>query len=351
MLELLTATFAADNFSLRDDWEEIKRQFASEEVLKTVQSDDFLQAITLLATMQRRREFVASSSGTERAPAVSCKRKEILKLKLEDYLAQRDAVVAGFLQAGKFLRMQRIFTSRDLPYRTQIVPLATTFAILRDGAENDTVRQMLSHWFWCGVFGELYGSAVESRFAKDVPELVEWARGGTEEPKTVREASFARSRLQELTSRRSATYNGIFALMMRDGCMDFRSGQPIDITTYYDENVDIHHIFPGRWCQEHIDGQTSARYRTAVDSIINKTPIAARTNRMIGGNAPSVYLDRNERIDPDRLSEILRSHVIDPAALRADDFGSFYEHRMEEILRRIEAAMGKSVIREERGSA
>lgn len=354
VFELLTATFAADNFSLRDDWEAIRRQFASEEVLKKVQSDDFLQAITLLATIQRRREFGASGSGSERAPAISCKRKDILKLKLADYQAHRDAVVAGFLQAGKFLRMQRIFTSRDLPYRTQIVPLAATFAILGDGAENDTVRQMLSRWYWCGVFGELYGSAVESRFAKDVPELVEWARGGTEEPTTVRDASFARSRLEELTSRRSAAYNGIFALMMRDGCMDFRSGQPIDITTYYDENVDIHHIFPRKWCQEHMDGQNLAWYRIAVDSIINKTPIAARTNRMIGGNAPSVYLDRierNEHIDPARLDEILGSHIIDPAALRTDDFGSFYERRMEEILRRIEAAMGKSVIREERGSA
>lgn len=352
VFELLTATFAADNFSLRDDWEELGQQFASEEVLKKIQSDDFLQAITLLATIQRRREFVASGSGSERAPAISCKRKDILKLKLEDYLKHRDAVVSGFLQAAKFLRMQRIFTSRDLPYRTQIVPLAATFAILKDEAENDTVRQMLSRWYWCGVFGELYGSAVESRFAKDVPELVEWVRGGMDEPTTVRDASFSRSRLEELTSRRSAAYNGIFALMMRDGCMDFRSGQPIDITTYYDENVDIHHIFPKKWCQEHPDGQNPAWYRTAVDSIINKTPIAARTNRMIGGNAPSIYLnriERNEHIDAGRLDEILGSHVIDPADLRVDDFMSFYEHRREEILRRIEAVMGKSVIREERG--
>ncbi|MDD3621871.1 MAG: DUF262 domain-containing protein [Methanofollis sp.] len=350
VFELLTATFAADNFSLRDDWEKVRSQFASKKVLENIKSDDFLQVITLLATMQRRRKFEGARSGPERAPAISCKRKDILKLELSDYQAHRDEAVAGFLQAAKFLRMQWIYSARDLPYQTQIIPLAATFAILKDKAENDTVRQKLSRWYWCGVFGELYGSSVESRFAKDVPELVRWVLEGADEPTTVHDASFARSRLEELKTRRSAAYKGIFALMMREGCMDFRSGQPIDVTTYYDESVDIHHIFPKRWCKDHPDHEHPGGYQNAVDSIINKTPISACTNRKIGRKTPSVYLEeieRKEQIEPGRLDEILRSHVIDPAALRTDDFRSFYEHRCEEIIRRIEAAMGKSVIREE----
>lgn len=71
---------------------------------------------------------------------------------------------------------------------------------------------------------------------------------------------------------------------------------------------------------------------------------------MIGGNAPSEYLrriEKNEGIPAERLDQILRSHVIDPEALRNDDFWVFYDRRYEEILDRIEAAMGKPVIREE----
>jgi len=353
VFELLTATFAADNFLLRDDWRDISNRFTKEEVLRKIPSDDFLQAVTLLATMKRYREHVDGIDADGRAPAISCKRKDILKLKLEDYLEHRDTVVEGFLKAAKFLRMQKIFTGRDLPYRTQIVPLAATLAVLGDEADNDTVRKLLSRWYWCGVFGELYGSTIESRFAKDLPELIAWVRGG-DEPTAVKEATFSGARLEELTSRRSAAYKGIFALMMRDGCEDFRSGQPIDISSYYDENVDIHHIFPQKWCKEHADEQNLRGHWTAIDCIINKAPLSARTNRMIGGSAPSAYLQRiekNEGIPAERLDQILRSHVIDPAALRNDDFWAFYDRRYEEILDRVEAAMGKSVIREEAETA
>ena len=350
VFELLTATFAADNFSLRNDWKNIAEQFAKEDVLSKIPNDHFLQAVTLLTTMKRNREYIERRGDSDgRAPAISCKRKDILKLNLEDYLEHRDAVVDGFMKAAKYLRMQKIFTAHDLPYQTQIVPLAATFAVLGDEADNDTVRQLLSRWYWCGVFGELYGGAIESRLAKDLPELIAWIRGG-DEPTTVKDASFSGARLEELTTRGSAAYKGIFALLMRDGCEDFQTGQPIDITNYYDENIDIHHIFPQKWCSEHLDRAELARRKRAVDCIINKTPLSSRTNHMIGGHAPSVYLrriEKNEQIPAERLDQILRSHVIDPEALRNDDFWAFYNRRYEEILDRIEAAMGKPVIREE----
>jgi len=40
-------------------------------------------------------------------------------------------------------------------------------------------------WYWNGVFGELYSSAVESRYAKDFIEVPAWIKGGSE-PSTVR---------------------------------------------------------------------------------------------------------------------------------------------------------------------
>ena len=53
---------------------------------------------------------------------------------------------------------------------------------------------------------------------------------------------------------------------------------------YFDEAIDIHHLFPQKWCID--NGIEAGRY----NSIVNKTPLSARTNRMIGGNAPSDYL-------------------------------------------------------------
>jgi hypothetical protein len=51
VFELLTATFAADEFNLREDWMSIHAAMAAKNpVLKAVESTDFLQTVTLLAT-------------------------------------------------------------------------------------------------------------------------------------------------------------------------------------------------------------------------------------------------------------------------------------------------------------
>jgi hypothetical protein len=59
---------------------------------------------------------------------------------------------------------------------------------------------------------------------------------------------------------------------------------------------------------------------------VNKTAIDAHTNRRIGGNAPTKYLakiESQEGVDPSELDAILRSHDIDPVALRQDAFATF----------------------------
>jgi hypothetical protein len=71
VFELLTATFAADKFQLREDWEKREKKLKNLSVLGNIYITDFLQAVTLVATRQH-------PSGT-----VSCTRKDILNLKLE----------------------------------------------------------------------------------------------------------------------------------------------------------------------------------------------------------------------------------------------------------------------------
>jgi hypothetical protein len=130
---------------------------------------------------------------------------------------------------------------------------------------------------------------------------------------------------------------------MRSGCLDFRTGYAYDLQRYFEERTDIHHIYPQAWCKaKKIDAKRC-------DCVVNKTPISAVTNRKIGGNAPSVYLaglQKTAQIDPARMEDILRSHSIDPATLRADDFDRFFKARSEALLGKIEKAMGKAIARE-----
>jgi hypothetical protein len=322
VFELLTATFAADNFSLRDDWQKREGVFRQNPILSDLENTSFVEAITLLTTYH---------SGA----TVGCKRKDILKLTLQEYQTWADQVEKGFIETAKFLTEQKVFSRRDLPYTTQLVPLAAIFAELGTKAHSLSVRQKLARWYWCGVFGELYGAAVETRFAKDLPQVISWLGGGPE-PDTVKEAFFNPDRLLTLRTRISAAYKGIHVLLMREGGQDFLSGTPIDIQTYYNDNVDIHHIFPVDFCKNrNIDPELR-------DSIVNKTPLSSRTNKIIGGNAPSAYLDfleNNFNISPGTLDQILASHLIDAQALRNDDFDTFFEKRQAALLQKIRRAM------------
>ncbi|MBC7075382.1 MAG: DUF262 domain-containing protein [Syntrophomonadaceae bacterium] len=331
VFELLTATYAAENFQLRDDWVKRRKQIHEHKALRSIDSTDFLQAVTLLATYAQKQN--------DPKAAVSCKRKDILNLSLKDYKTYADTATAGFLKAAKFLHSQKIFDSRDLPYRTQVVPLAATMGYLKDKAENDGVKSKLARWYWCGVLGELYGSAVETRFARDFPELISWIGGKGSEPTTIQDANFTASRLYTLRTRNSAAYKGISALLLRNGGLDFRSGDPIDHQLYFDEKLDIHHIFPREFCRlNNIDPKRC-------DCIVNKTPLSAKTNRMIGGRAPSEYINRLQKsadIKQERMNKILESHLISPQAIRQNDFESFFNERMKNILSIIEKAMGKT---------
>jgi hypothetical protein len=117
-----------------------------------------------------------------------------------------------------------------------------------------------------------------------------------------------------------------------------KSGVPIDVQIYFDESIDIHHIFPKKWCER--NGIEAAVY----NSIVNKTPISAATNRTIGGSAPSAYLKRLQAragIDEMRMDGILRSHLIEPSLLRHDDFEGFFADRKKALIERIETVMGK----------
>lgn len=64
VFELLTATYAADDFNLRDDWARREKRLKQHRVLSSIQSDDLLQSVTLLATHARRMDTISHTSCT-----------------------------------------------------------------------------------------------------------------------------------------------------------------------------------------------------------------------------------------------------------------------------------------------
>ncbi len=343
VFELLTATFAADSFDLKANWEYIKGRFKEHKVLHNTGNTDVIQAVSLLTTYKRKMAKIAAGTAREELPAVSCKRKDLLNLALSDYESNAEPVADGFIRASKILVENHIYNARDLPYNTQLVPMAAILAILGDKIENAGNRNKLMRWFWCGVFGELYGSANETRYALDVIQVVDWIESNGEEPKTVYDANFAPSRLNTLRTRNSAAYKGIYALLLDENTRDWISAKKIDLISYFSESIDIHHIFPVAWCEK--NGKDINDY----NSIINKTPLSGRTNRIVSGDAPSKYLARvksNAGVTDEEFNSILKSHVLEPDYLYNDDFKGFFADRKEQILKKIESATGKKISRD-----
>lgn len=349
VFELLTATFAGDaeyfakhgsDFRLNDDWHHIQQTLTNYPVLKVISNTLFLQGITLLVSREKHK-----LSKLDRPPAVSAKREDILRLELTEYVAWRDELVRALEWVATFLADQHIFAAKYLPYASQLVPLSVIRVVLGRDADTHGTKDRIKQWFWSGILGELYGSTTETRFARDVEQVPDWATGKTTSiPTTVNEANFVENRLYTLQTRNSAAYNGIYALTIGQGAKDWIRDVSFDKVQYSALATDIHHIFPDKWCRDQkLD-------KVLWNSIVNKTPLAADTNRAIGGAAPSIYLKRVEtkaHLDTAKVDALISTHGVNPEALRSDDFTAHFEFRKEFLLNLISTAMGKRVQRDE----
>lgn len=341
VFELLTAKFAGDahyfsqhdtDFRLKDDWTSTQAIIEMHPVLRGLEQTEFLQAVTLLASHARES-------------ATTARKDDVLDLELSDYLAWAPKVRESMTWVAGFLDAEHIHTARDLPYPTQLVPLAVIRTLLGPEADVWGVSARIREWYWCGVLGELYSAATESRFARDVDQVPDWARGRANAaiPRTVEDAAFRESRLHSLRTRNAAAYKGIHALLMRNDARDWLHNQKFDRAHYLNLAVDIHHIFPKKWCLAHDVPQ----YKR--ESIVNKTPLARKTNQIIGGASPAEYMpkiDHRSKIDSGEVDAIVTNHLIDVGALRSGDFARFFAQRREALVALVEQAMGKTASRD-----
>ena len=341
VFELVTATYATQEFDLRKDWQDCKKQIRG--INDTLRTDllDGIDETTFLTTVALYTSYIDKQAG--KVGTVSCKKKDVLNLSYESYVANRDQVLTGYRIARDFLlKYQYVFRQRDLPYTTQLIPLAAICAFLGKSKCNEAnTISVLSKWYWCGILGEMYGGANETRYANDIEDVVDEVFGRPNPARTVNSAFFASTRLLTLQTRLSAAYKGIMALLYKEKCRDFMNDTTIDIVNSMLESPDIHHIFPEAYCVK--QGIKRQRY----NSIVNKTPILPATNRSIGGNAPSEYtktiLKKVSGLTEAELKERIESHCIDYDSLVRDDFDTYFVDRAKKLLGLIEKAMGKPV--------
>lgn len=339
--DLMSASYCAENFTLRDDWLNREKNFHSSRVLRLVRNTDFVQAVTLVASHARRQEALNAGIAFEKLPGITCRRTDILKLSPGEYQRWADSVRKGFEEAARFLHTQKIFDASDVAYPIQMVALAAIFTVLGKQSSSERVRSQLRPWLWSGMLGEMYTSRHETIAAHDVLEVPLWIEGKGL-PTTMTSANFTVQRLRSARKRFGAVYQGLSALLRLSGAIDWSTGEEINDVLYFEQQIESHHIFPVAWCRK--QGIDPKYY----NCLVNRTPLSAKTNKKIGSKAPSAYLKHFEKegISPTRLDQMLRSHLINPSTLRRDDFEAFFTARTKALMNLVENAMGKCLTAE-----
>lgn len=338
--DLLIANYAAQGHNLRADWfgdkasEGYKRLLSnrSKDILKALTPKLFMQAVSMAVDLRKGSNVLGTS------------KLDVLGLPLADYQLTKADVVDGYVKAAKFLQHEGIYNRAMAPPVGIITALAVVLTYIGNMYDNHIVQKRLRRWFKCIVYTGAYAQGTNMALSFDVPAVVRWLMDGADdakEPRTVSGADIMQKKIRFATRKASPSFhNAIGTSIIRSSPLDFATGRPLTAHDYADGGHDLHHVFSVKWCRaNNIPDEL-------MDSIVNKTPISIRTNRQIGGKSPSEYIADLEAsgLSPDEVDAILKSHGIDAAFLRADDFYGFFEQRLSSLTEMVSRDLGRAVI-------
>ena len=314
--EIITAKLRREKFNLKADWQAQRSTMIQQPVLSRIHATHYLKAMALLVTQIT----------TDGHP--SARRKDMMSLSRAQYESHSPKVTLGFTRAAHQLREFGITRANELAYVPQAIVLASVFGHLPTRRTNSReARMALKRWYWTTLLNGSYGSRVsDAQMASDFSELVKTIQNSQQPTSSAFLGNQFNANLLVSQAEKNLK-TAVQAMLAREQrTQDWMTGRPMDIEN--ETKSEMHHIFPKKWCDEHgIDEDRK-------ESVANATLIDQETNRIIGFDAPSVYLPKLQKradITDSDMDQILESHLIPAQALRADDFETFHEERAKRL--------------------
>jgi hypothetical protein len=243
--------------------------------------------------------------------------------------------VEALKKSIKVLRNPRDFGAISpafVPYPS-IIPVFTAIRAHVESAGYKNILDVISKikkWYWSSIFTLNYSSSVESTSAKDFSDLKKWFENDEDEPenyiKFIKELE--NQDFKKQTQKGSAIYNAIFDILILNEARDWYTSE---LPEY--ENLDDHHIIPQSWGKKNVGND--------INSILNKTPLSAATNRyIISDRMPFDYLkEMKENNGEAKFYKILESHLISKQAceilmrnpFKKEDYYAFIAEREKTV--------------------
>ena len=273
-------------------------------------------------------------------------RTEVLVPDVKVFEQRWNEAVDALARSIDLLRQPQMYgaiSSHYLPYVSILPAFAASFASIQTLAAHRRLdaHRKLQHWYWASVFMNRYSGAVESTIARDFLDLRSWFHDDDAEPSLISDFKmrFRNLELRRETRRGTSVYNGIFNLLVLNGARDWTSGA---VPQYGD--LDDHHIVPKSWAH-------GRPLETSIDTILNRTPLTADTNRkIINDRLPNEYLPELAAHSGEAtVRATLESHFISPAAFdillrnpfTVADFEAFVSERQRTFRESIEYLLVK----------
>lgn len=337
--EILTAKFFKDDISLRRLWEDARSEYA---VLRDPgQDNDYggfsidpylvLQIITLIQHQSPQRKAV------------------LTLLSAVDLVEKWNEVIEALVAVVVWLRDSCGVVHRDLlPYQAVLVPLTGAWIQRKSLAAQKKAKALdkIERYFWSSVFTTNFDQGAASQSERDYRDLRNWLQdikenGKPVTPEVIGELQITADSILSATTKKKALMQGLMALTITCGARDFFSGEELTTATYINSKIQSHHLYPRARLEDNTKAGINAE-GFSPDLILNRAMIGADTNKRIGSAKPSKYVAKMEEAESG-VAQILKSHLIDESALKADSYGAFLNSRLEMVKKAIESKTGKTV--------
>lgn len=318
--DLMVAILYPHGFNLRKKWEAAKAslpvfveyEIAGVEVLKMIALQEHLKQREELDFGQIRKLTVGG-----------VRQSDVLALDPKLVIKEWGKAVKAYGLALEFLRNDcGAIRRRIVPQHTMLLPIADVFYGRRSGL-SVVGKKKLSRWFWAVCFTRLYARGANTRAVTDAHLLRQWlARGGTA-PDLVEEFSVTDDSFCTIDDGNdlavAATLCLLNTLAARDwAAMSAKAGKGRKLRdTPESTNLGIHHVFPLEFLSSRVK-----RPRVAAEVPANQVLIDAGLNSSIRNSPPSSVLKSTKVVQ-----SALKSHLVDPAAMRTDDYDAFVQKR------------------------